>query len=176
MTFARRNIWLVPGVVAATVVILDQLTKAWILQTLGDVEGNSMPLLGNWLKFTYVRNTGVAFGMGQNFPYFFTVTSIIISIAALYFYRNHLPNKNPLIQLTVGAIIGGAIGNIIDRLRFGYVVDFVHVTWFPGIFNLADACISCGVVILAGYLTLKGDETQPQAAATDDVQLGDGKA
>lgn len=171
MTHTSRSIWLVPAVVAAAVVTLDQLTKAWILQTLGDVEGNSMPLLGDWLKFTYVRNTGVAFGMGQSFPYFFTVTSIVISIAALYFYRNHLPNHNPLIQLTVGAILGGAVGNIIDRLRYGYVVDFVHVTWFPGIFNLADACISCGVVILAAYLTLKGD--QPQSKTTsDDVQLG----
>lgn len=157
-----RNIWIVPGVVAAVVVTLDQLTKAWIVQTLG-VEGNSIPLVGDWLKFTYVKNTGVAFGMGQNFPYFFTITSIVISIAALYFYRNHLPNKSPLIQLTVGAILGGAVGNIIDRLRYGYVVDFVHVTWFPGIFNLADACISCGVVLLAGYLTLRGEDAQNEA-------------
>lgn len=164
------RIWLVPALIAIAVVILDQLTKVWILQLLGDVPGTSVPLLGDWLKFTYVRNTGVAFGMFQNIPQFFTFTSILISIGALYFYRYHLPHHNPLIQICLGAIIGGAVGNIIDRVRQGYVVDFVHVTWFPGIFNFADACISCGVVAMALYLTIKGDE-QPAAAVAEEPAL-----
>ena len=172
MSNQARQIWLVPALVAPTVVILDQLAKAWIVRTLGSYEGNSMPLLGDWLRFTFVKNTGVAFGMFQNFPYFFTITSIIISIGALYFYRYHLPNHNRLIQLCVGAIIGGAVGNIIDRIRLGYVVDFVHVTWFPGIFNVADACISCGVVILAAYLMIKGEAAE-QSLPTDDQRFGE---
>ena len=75
-------------------------------------------------------------------------------------------------------IVGGAIGNIIDRLRFSYVVDFVHVRWFPGIFNLADSAITVGVIMLAGYLLLVGDtgtgarsgpadEAMPLAVALD---------
>lgn len=173
MTRGVRSIWLLPAAVAASVIVVDQVTKAWIYDLLGGIEGNSIPLLGDWLMFTFVKNTGVAFGMFQDFPYVFTITSILISIGALYFYRTQLPNHNPLVQLTVGAIIGGAIGNIIDRIRIGYVIDFVHVSWFPGIFNVADACISVGVVILAGFLMLKGEELQPRTPPADDALLGD---
>ncbi|MBC8161750.1 MAG: signal peptidase II [Roseiflexaceae bacterium] len=168
-----RNIWIVPGIVMPIVVIADQLTKFRIYDLLGGVEGNSIPLLGDWLKFTFVKNTGVAFGMFQNFPYVFTITSILISIGALYFYRTQLPNQNPLVQLTVGAIVGGAIGNIIDRLRIGYVIDFIHVTWFPGIFNIADACISVGVVVLALVLMLHGEQPK-QATPTTGEALANG--
>lgn len=173
MRSSSPRIWVVPAIVVMIVIILDQLSKAWILRTLGDVEGASMPLLGDWLKFTYVRNTGVAFGMFQNLPGLFTITSILISIGALYFYRYQLPNRHPVVQLCVGGILGGAIGNIIDRVRFGYVVDFVHVTWFPGIFNLADSCISVGVVILAAFLLREGEEPKRAAPPADDSLLGD---
>jgi len=72
-------------------------------------------------------------------------------------------------------IVGGAIGNIIDRIRYGYVVDFVHVSWFPGIFNVADSAITVGVLMLAGYLLLLGESgtgTARQQPA-DEALLGD---
>jgi lipoprotein signal peptidase len=126
------------------VVALDQVSKAWILRTLGPNDGTSIPLIGSWLSLTFVKNNGVAFGMFQGIPHFFTLTSIVISIGALLFYRYQLPNNRPWIQVSVGMIVGGAIGNIIDRIRYSYVVDFVHVSWFPGIFNLADSAIVTG--------------------------------
>jgi signal peptidase II len=170
-----RQRWAFPIAVVVVVIILDQLTKAWILRTLGPIPGTSRPLLGSWLSFTYVQNTGVAFGLFQNIPGFFTITSIIISVGALLFYRFQLPNSQPWIQASIGLIVGGAIGNIIDRVRYRYVVDFVHVRWFPGIFNLADSAITIGVIMLAGYLLLFG-ESRPSPAQPgpgDDALLGE---
>jgi signal peptidase II len=167
-----RRHWTQPVLVALFVVILDQISKARILEVLGTVEGSSLPLLGTWLSFTFVKNTGVAFGLFRGIPHFFTVTSVLISLGAIYFYRFHLPNDRRWVQVSVGLIVGGAIGNIIDRLRYSYVVDFVHVSWFPGIFNLADSAITIGVIMLAGYLLLTG-ERPGRSAPADDALLGE---
>ncbi|HJZ46692.1 MAG TPA: signal peptidase II [Roseiflexaceae bacterium] len=167
--------WSRPALVGVAVIGLDQLSKAWILRTLGPDEGTSIPLLGSWLSLTYIKNNGVAFGMFQGIPHFFTLTSIVISIGALLFYRYQLPNNRPWIQVSLGMIVGGAIGNIIDRLRYGYVVDFVHVSWFPGIFNLADSAITVGVLMLAGYLLLMGESGASVARKrpADEALLGE---
>jgi len=167
-----RRHWMRPAMTVLLVVLLDQLTKAQIWRALGPVEGASRPLLGSWLSFTLVRNTGVAFGLFKDIPYFFTVTSVLISIGAIYFYRFHLPNDRLWVQLSIGLIVGGAIGNIVDRLRYGFVIDFVHVSWFPGIFNLADSAITVGVLMLAGYLFFAAEAAQRPAPA-DDALLGE---
>jgi len=80
-----RSRWLRPALVGVVVIALDQVVKAWILRTLGQNEGASIPLLGAWLSLTFVKNNGVAFGMFQGIPHFFTLTSIVISIGALLF-------------------------------------------------------------------------------------------
>lgn len=175
LTFQQeaRRYWLGPAAIAATILGFDQLSKAWILQHLGTVEGTTLPLIDGLLSFTLIHNTGIAFGMFDiGFPHFFTVTSIAISLAAMYFYRYHLPNHGPLTQVCLGMIVGGAIGNIIDRLRFGYVIDFVHISWFPGIFNVADSAITVGVAMLALFLLLTGDG-DTRAVSGDDSLLGD---
>ena len=169
-----RQRWQRPALVGLTVIILDQLTKAWILRTLGPNEGASRPLIGEWLSFTFVKNNGVAFGLFRGIPYFFTITSILISIGAILFYRYQLPNNRLWVQSTLGLIVGGAIGNIIDRLRYSYVVDFVHVRWFPGIFNLADSAITIGVIMLAGYLLLIGEHGNgARSGPADEALLGE---
>ncbi len=171
-----RRYWLMPAAIAAAIITVDQLTKSWVWQNLGPNEGTTLPLLPPWLNLTLVHNTGVAFGMFQGVPHFFTITSILISIGALYFYRFHMPHNRPLVQWCLGMIIGGAIGNVIDRIRMGFVIDFVHVRYFPGIFNVADSTITVGVLLLAGYLILFGDETQQpvrRAPPADDALLGD---
>jgi signal peptidase II len=151
--------------IALAVILLDQVTKAWIWNMLGPEEGTSVPVLGSWLSFTFVKNTGISFGLFRGIPHFFTITSVLISIGAILFYRYHLPNHRPWVQISLGLIVGGAIGNIIDRLRLGFVIDFVHVSWFPGIFNVADSAITIGVIMLAGYLLLYGDS--PSEARRD---------
>lgn len=140
--------WRVPLLVFVIINILDRLSKWWIEANLGPIEGTSMPILPPWLYLTYIHNTGVAFGMFQGVPHFFTILNIVISIGALYMYRTQMTHT-PLVQICIGGIVGGAIGNIIDRLRQGYVTDFVHVTWFPGIFNVADSAITVSVIVLA---------------------------
>ncbi len=168
-----QRYWVRPAMIAATILAFDQATKAWVLTTLGTVEGTSRPLIGDWLSLTLIHNTGIAFGMFDvGFSHVFTVTSIIISLGAMYFYRYHLPGPHILSQICLGLIVGGAIGNIIDRLRFGYVIDFVHVHWFPGIFNVADSAITIGVAVLALFLLLTGDGER-QRPASDDALLSD---
>jgi signal peptidase II len=168
-----QRYWLRPAVIAATILAFDQVTKAWVLNTLGTVEGTTRPLLGDWLSLTLIHNTGIAFGMfDAGFSHVFTATSIIISLGAMYFYRYHLPGPHLLSQACLGLIVGGAVGNIIDRLRFGYVIDFVHVHWFPGIFNVADSAITIGVAVLALFLLLTGDGDR-RRAASDDALLSD---
>jgi signal peptidase II len=169
-----RQRWQRPALVALAVIILDQLAKAWVLRALGPNEGTSLPLIGEWLSFTFVKNNGVAFGLFRGIPYFFTITSILISIGAILFYRYQLPNNRLWVQSTLGLIVGGAAGNIIDRLRYSYVVDFVHVRWFPGIFNLADSAITVGVVMLAGYLLLIGENgSGARSGPADEALLGE---
>lgn len=167
-----KRYWLQPGILMVLIIAVDQFTKAWILDLLGPVEGASVPLIAGQLSLTMVHNTGVAFGLFRGFPHFFTLTSILISLGAIYFYRFHLPGQSRWVQVSVGLIIGGAIGNIIDRLRFGYVVDFVHIHWFPGIFNIADSAITIGVIMLAGYLLFAADPPE-RTRANDDVLLND---
>jgi signal peptidase II len=161
-----------PGILALAILTADQITKEAVWRTIGPIEGTTMPVLGEWLRLTLVHNTGVAFGLFQGFPHIFTVTSILISIGAIIVYRMHLPHHQPWVQASVGLIVGGAIGNIIDRLRLGFVIDFIHITWFPGIFNIADSAITIGVGMLAGYLLLLGDN-EPNESPNDDNLLGE---
>jgi signal peptidase II len=167
-----QRFWVRPGFTALGIIVFDQLTKALVWRELGPDFGTSIPILGEWLRLTLIKNTGVAFGMFQGFPQIFTLTSILISIGAIVFYRFQLPENQPWVQASVGLIVGGAVGNIIDRLRQGYVLDFVHVTWFPGIFNVADAAITIGVGMLAGYLLLLGD-VERRRPSSDDALLSD---
>lgn len=168
-----RRYWVTPGLIAAAVIALDQAAKVEVWKLLGPVEGTTRPLIEPWLSLTLVKNTGVAFGMFQGIPHFFTITSILISLGAIYFYRFHLPHSARWVQLSLGLIVGGAVGNIIDRIRQGYVVDFVHVSWFPGIFNVADAGITVGVTMLAGYLLFVGDTPERRPTPPDDSLLGE---
>lgn len=173
----RGSIWLVPAAVSLVVLALDQLSKAWAVRLLGSQEGVTIiPVVGDWLRLVFVKNTGVAFGLFQSMPQLFTITSLLITAGALYFYRYHLPTESRWIQTSIGLIVGGALGNVLDRVRLGYVVDFVSVGWWP-VFNLADSAICIGVTLLAIFLLLT-DAEQPreplrQGPAYDEPLLRD---
>jgi signal peptidase II len=167
--------WLVPATLGLAVLVADQIAKGWIIENLGPTPRvKSLPVAGDWLTLVYSRNTGVAFGLFQNMPQLFTVTSIAITAGAIYAYAAHLPNRITWVQVAAGLIVGGALGNIVDRLRLGYVVDFISVGWWP-VFNLADSAITVGVTLLAAYLILVGDEPapSPRLAPRDDGLLTD---
>jgi signal peptidase II len=134
--------------VATVVIVLDQLTKGWVVATLGpSTMTRFIPIVGDDVRIAYSHNTGVAFSMFQGHPELLTVLAILILAGAVWFYATQLPNQRRAIQIIMGLIVGGALGNLIDRIRLGYVVDFMQVGWFP-IFNVADSAISVGAALL----------------------------
>jgi signal peptidase II len=90
--------------------------------------------------------------------------NILISLGAMYMYRYQM-SHTMVTQLAMGGILGGAVGNIIDRIRQGFVTDFVHVTWFPGIFNVADSAITVSVIALV--IASLRDELEPASKETE---------
>lgn len=136
--------------VAIATVVLDQLSKAWILSTLGTDPGAGLPLLGP-LHLTLVHNQGMSFGLFRGSElsrWLLTAFSAAVVVALAVWARRA---AKPLMALGLGLIMGGAFGNnLIDRIRFGHVVDFIDVTrlHFPWVFNVADSGITVGVALL----------------------------
>lgn len=129
--------------VALSVVILDQLSK-WAIKTYM-VVGQSVPLVKGFLSLTYVQNQGAAFGMLQGKTIFLLLCSITVLVTVIIMnWRGSLP---PAWQVLTGLVAGGAAGNLIDRLGWGYVVDFLDLGWWP-VFNVADSALCCAVVLI----------------------------
>ena len=144
------------GLLAASLVLLaDQASKWWVLEILRLPERGQVPVLPVF-SLTMVWNTGVTFGLfggaGAWGPWLLAGVALAVVVALGVWLRRA---ENPLVATALGAITGGAIGNVIDRLRFGAVVDFLHAHafgWSWYVFNVADAAIVCGV----GALVLDG--------------------
>jgi signal peptidase II len=138
---------------AGLVVVLDQVTKRLAEERLErtGVRSVPVPFAGDYLRLTYTENRGAAFGVLQDQTMFFVLVGLIVVgvIAASYRY---LPRSGFRIHLALGLQLGGAVGNLIDRIRQGYVVDFVDfgykANWWP-VFNVADSAIVIGVTLLA---------------------------
>ncbi|HEX7761511.1 MAG TPA: signal peptidase II [Caulobacteraceae bacterium] len=148
---------------AVAVIVVDQLVKSWILNGLQLGDGRIVPIFGP-LQFSLVRNQGVSFGLFQGSDagrWILTGFSLVVSIG-LAVWALRLDKR--LTGLAVGFVIGGALGNMIDRIRYGSVVDFVDVTRthvFPWVFNVADSAITVGVILLLAESLLA-----PKTAAT----------
>ncbi len=140
----------------AAVIGLDQLTKYLITVFLPFRQ--SWPAEG-FLRLTHATNSGTAFGLLPNQTVFLIGASIVAIGFLLYFYRTQALT-NPTLRLAIGLQLGGAFGNLIDRLRSGSVVDFIDVGPWP-IFNLADSSIVVGVAILISTLVLNVEKSQP---------------
>jgi signal peptidase II len=167
--------------VACAILALDRWTKIWASTHLP--YNVPQPLLGDVLRLTYTRNNGVAFGIGQNtgFPYY--VFSIIAVGAILWLFMRQ-PEHPRGRQLAFSLILGGAIGNLIDRITRGEVVDFIEVgvnRWHWPVFNIADCAVSIGVILFAlTWSSARGDKTADAgplvAAGTHDDDAGPGSA
>ncbi|MEI7644188.1 MAG: signal peptidase II [Chloroflexales bacterium] len=148
MGLDQHGRWVVPAAIAALVIAADQASKAWIVQNLGpETMTQFVPIIGNTARIAYSHNTGVAFSLLEGMPQLLTIAGLVIVAGAIYFYATQLPNRRPAVQVILGLILGGAFGNLIDRARLGYVVDFIQVGWFP-VFNLADSAITVGATML----------------------------
>ena len=144
----------------SSVLVLDQLTKYLIRANLR--LGESWPREG-LLRITHGSNTGAAFGLFPNQTAVLIVASLIAIGFIWYFYRTHVMPRR-LIRLAIGLQLGGALGNLIDRLRVGAVVDFINFGWWPA-FNVADSSIVVGISLLIGVLLLYGEESESRPDA-----------
>ncbi len=151
--------WLVFFGVAVLVVLLDQVTKRLIDALL--------PLYESWpseawpIKITHVANTGAAFSILQDQSTFLIFTSII-GLAAILLFFFYPPLDHPLLRVALGLQLGGAIGNLIDRVAFGSVTDFIQFPHYPA-FNVADSSIVIGVAILIWFLVFRDErDRQPE--------------
>jgi len=138
--------------VATLVVVGDQLSKSWIRSNLAI--GQSLPQ-GGFFFLTRIQNTGAAFGLFRDHSFSLIIVGCV-GIAILFVYAFYVCRQYPLLnnglsKAALGSILGGTVGNLIDRLRFGYVTDFIGVGIWPP-FNVADSSITVGVVVFAGSL------------------------
>jgi signal peptidase II len=145
--------------VGALIFALDQATKYLVVTHLQYGESWSfLPQLERLFKFTFIINTGAAFGMFPQLGNVFTIIAIAV-IGGIIFLHRYLPTHELWVRVSLGLQLGGALGNLLDRLHRGYVVDFVSIGFWP-IFNVADLAIVVGVLVLAYYLWDE-DEAQP---------------
>ena len=139
--------------VAVVVVVLDRITKIAVDSNLP--VGGSVDVIGPWLRISHVTNTGAAFGLLPERTTLLSILSVVAVLAIVYYYRR-LAADSRLIAATLGMQLGGAIGNLVDRIRQGYVVDFVDAG-IPGgprfwAFNVADSSIVVGIIAVTVLL------------------------
>ena len=132
---------------ATAVIVVDQLTKAWLTSMLGPTERREV--LGDLLRITFSQNTGALFGLFKDQALLFAIVSV--GVVGLIVWYHGTSGRNTLLSLALGLLLGGALGNMADRFRFGYVVDWVDI----GIgnlrfytFNVADSAITCAILVL----------------------------
>ncbi|NMC78237.1 MAG: signal peptidase II [Chloroflexi bacterium] len=135
------------ALIAGLVITLDQISKAYVRSHL---QLGQMWAPWDWLmpyaRIVYWSNTGVAFGMFQGRGQLFTLLSLLISIAIIYYFPR-VSNGDWALRLAMGLQLGGAVGNLIDRITIGHVIDFISVGNFA-VFNVADSSITLGVIVL----------------------------
>ena len=161
------------GAVAAFVVGADQLTK-WVIRSQFGVY-ESVPVVDGLFSITHVRNTGGAFSLfagtheAWRVPFFLTVAVVAVAVL-LHFVRRVAPHQRVLL-FALGAVLGGAVGNMIDRAAFGEVTDFLDVYWrgyhWPT-FNVADSFITVGMLILIAHSFVAADEQSVSQSRTDE--------
>lgn len=134
------------------IVAFDQITK--YLATVNLSSGKIVNFIPKFVQFRYAENTGMAFSMLSGARTVFIIVTAIVCIGVLvYLYSNKC--KSLWMYWSLGVIVAGGIGNLIDRIRFGYVVDFIEPIFVHfAVFNIADCAVTCGSVVLIGYLLL----------------------
>ena len=136
-------------IIGIAIAAVDQIIKYFIsiyLQPVG-----SITVIDNILNLTYVENRGVAFGMFSDMRWIFVAVTVILIIAVVAVMFVKRP-KSKMFYLSVALIVGGGIGNLIDRIFYGYVIDYLSLSFFPPVCNFADYCITIGTILLIIYL------------------------
>lgn len=155
-------VWLVP-LIALLAFVLDQLTKYWVSTQLA-IGQAWMPIavLEPFVVIRHVRNSGAAFGMFPAASNIFLLIAVIVVVGIARYYYARVHTASLWVRISLGLMLGGALGNMLDRIRFAYVVDFIDLGWWP-VFNVADSCIVIGVFMLAVYMAF----VQPREKLSD---------
>jgi len=169
--FLRKTYWLY--IVAVIIVVLDQYTK-WLVISNIPYGGFWSPWewLTPYARIVHWSNTGVAFGMLQGMNPVFIILAFVVA-GMIVFYYPKLLKEDLLLKLALMLELGEAIGNLVDRIRFGHVIDFISVGNFP-VFNVADSCITIGVIILLIGVWVQEKRDKARRAASVQEQPVEG--
>jgi len=148
--------WVAFAGLAAAIVVADQLAKAWVVATVPF--GDPVEVLGAWLRIWYVANTGALFGLFRDQAVLFAALSVAVMGLIVWYHGRAVASSGWPATLALGLLLGGAVGNFIDRVRLGYVVDFVDMGlpdgWRFYTWNVADAAISLSILLLLAIAIL----------------------
>lgn len=156
--------------VAAVLIVVDQITKALVVENLRDA--GVVKVIPGLLEFVYLENTGTAFGLFAGMTWVISLLTGLIALVlagALVLYKKH----SVFSFLSATLLLAGGTGNLIDRVVQGYVVDFIHITFFPYIFNVADCFVTVGAALLVcHYIFVIWSERKDAEEALDPPQEG----
>ncbi len=136
---------IITALLSVVIVVADQVIKYFVVENLQGID--SIPFIGNLLTLTYVENRGAAFGMMQNMSWLFAIITVLM-IALFFFIIIKKKITSKFFALSTVLIVGGGLGNLIDRIFRGFVVDYLQLSFFPYVCNLADYCITIGAFML----------------------------
>ncbi|PPA72118.1 signal peptidase II [Jeotgalibacillus proteolyticus] len=139
-------------VIALFIIIIDQITKILVVRNME--LGESVRVVDGLFYITSHRNTGAAWGMLEGQMWLFYIVTLVVIAGILYYFHRHAKG-NALFSLSLMTILGGAVGNFIDRVLRQEVVDFIQFTFFNFIFNIADAALTVGVILLLVQMILE---------------------
>jgi signal peptidase II len=155
----RRRGAVLAAAIGAAIVGVDQVTKAVVRAELAPL-GRSVPVIGDVLQLTFVRNLGASFGMMPGYRPLFIAVSACVLIAIVAFVVRRRPER-PWVVVALGLVAGGALGNLIDRIAFGWVTDFIRIPFF----NVADSSVVIGVAMLVWWLLFGPAPAEPVPSA-----------
>ena len=151
------------------VVMLDQLTKFFIAKNLSQYD--SVTIIPGFFKLVHVRNDGAIFGLlsdsGKSWVFFVLTVASLLALSLVVYYFHIVPAKDKVFKIALALILAGALGNLVDRVLRGYVVDFLHFYikgWQWPSFNIADSCITIGALLLLYIFFIRKKETCIQSS------------
>lgn len=162
-------------IIIVLLVAADQLTKFLLWPALAAYPNGSMPLIKGVLHFTKSENTGAAFGIFQGMQVLFIVMTIIVLAVAVYIMFRYRNKHSRFIKVLIAVLFSGALGNLIDRIAFGYVRDFIDFRMFDFwkyVFNIADAALVIGAILLGVYILFFYKENKKPIEEADVAASG----
>lgn len=156
-------------ILSAVIVVIDQIIKYLVLEFLVPV--GSVTVINNLFSLVYVENRGAAFGIFQNQVWIFSLITVLM-IAVFVYILVSGKIKGKLFTTAAILIIGGGIGNLIDRIFRGFVVDYLSISFFPPVCNFADYCITIGAVLFIISMFITSDKKSEKTLKADSIKSG----